>query len=320
MHFELKYKRVLYSGIHGPLGHAMHQLTSGDSRFTPFSSKQCNLCDISQVRDFFVKSIANDNFEEVAYLHLAAKSGGINLSREQPASLFTENMRMAMNVLQVSQELGIQRVIFVLSTSCYSEDLVCPQEFDLHSGPIYTDDFPYAYAKRMQEVLMRSYNKQFGMKVSCVLVNGIIGAKMSFQPEKAILPASLIRNFANLLETDEILNFEYDSRVLREYTHAQDLAEIILWCIDNQAPNSLLNIGNTSAVSVPELASKIALSLGLSEERIKLIEKSGNSRLVQSTSNREFLALANYNYRPINLAIDDAVGWYLKHEFTKGSS
>jgi len=110
----------------------------------------------------------------------------------------------------------------------------------------------------------------------------------------------------------------YDPRVRREYTHARDLAEIILWSIDNQETNSLLNIGNTRLISVPELARSIALQLGLEKTQIKFIEQSGNAKLVQSTSNHKFLSLNNFNYRPLDDAVKDAVNWYLEHESSRG--
>jgi len=308
----MKYKRIIFSGVNGPLGHALNLLTKNDRRFLPFSSQECDLRLLETVRSFFSNLVAEINPSEVAYVHLAAKSGGVRFSTTKPATAFVDNMQMAINVLQVCQEIGISRVLMTLSTSCYAETLKAPNELQIHEGPIISPDFSYAYSKRMQEVLMRSYNKQFGMDVSSVLVNGIIGPKMSFDPEKSILPASLIREFEKNANTSNKIDVVVDSSVRREYTYSNDLAKILLWCVEHQETNSLLNIGNTQSVGIKKIALYVAKALKIEEARLNFIERKSTGRLIQSTSNRKFLQENNFQYTDISLAIADAVAWFLK--------
>jgi GDP-L-fucose synthase len=308
------YRKIIYSGINGPLGHALGQLTKSDERFIPFSSEECDLRDANSTRTYFVNAIDRINPSEVAYLHLAARSGGVRFSALQPATAFVDNMQMAINALKVCEEIGIKRILLTLSTSCYSENLEMPSEAQLHEGSIDSSDFSYAYAKRMQEVLMRSFNKEFGMQISSVLVNGIIGPKMSFNQENSILPASLIRDFAKEVKSTKVIDVVFDPDVRREYTYSMDLAKILLWCLAKQESNSLLNIGSTEAVSVREIAHCVSNSLGIPQSRINYIEKKSSGRLVQSTSNEKFLIQNAFQYTHFSYAIKEAVDWYLIHQ------
>ena len=200
-----------------------------------------------------------------------------------------------------------------LSTSCYSESAESPLESQLHSGPIAANDFAYSYAKRKQEVLMRSFNQQYGMDISSVLVNGIIGGKMNFNPESRILPASLICEISRAKEENVPVRIAFDSRVRREYTWSADLARAILWCVNFQERDSLLNIGDSRPVSITELVRLIEKSIELPSELLTLVEVPTTGRLVQKTVNESFLEVSNFQYSPLADAVSDAVSWYIEN-------
>jgi nucleoside-diphosphate-sugar epimerase len=165
----------------------------------------------------------------------------------------------------------------------------------------------------MQEVLMRSFNQQYGMDISSVLVNGIIGGKMNFNPLSRILPASLICEIYRAKEENVPVRIAFDSRVRREYTWSADLARAILWCVSFQARDSLLNIGDSKPVSITELVRLIEKSIELPSELLTLEEVPTTGRLVQKTVNESFLKVSNFQYSPLADAVSDAVSWYIEH-------
>jgi hypothetical protein len=56
----------------------------------------------------------------------------------------------------------------------------------------------------------------------------------------------------------------------------------------------------------------IAKALQYPDELISLEDVPVATRLVQSTSNAEFLKLSNFKYTPLEEAIQKAVEWYLE--------
>ena len=306
-----EYKKIVFSGVNGPFGYALSQLTANDPRCMGFSSKDCDLRNEEETFFFFESLVAGYKPSEVAYIHLAAVSGGAKFSANHPATVFVENMSMAQNSLKVASKLGIKRVIMTLSTACYPETVKTGLEDSLHDGPIYSSDYSYAYAKRMQEILMRAFNKEFSMNISSVLVNGIIGPKMSFDKDRAILPAALIRDFSRERNSQKNIEFHFDPKVIREYTHSYDLAKIILWSICNLPTNDLFNIGSNFPISMKEVAHSIVKHLGIDKDRLILLPVNSQGRLIQKTFNAKFLALNHYHYSSFDSAIKDAVNWYL---------
>jgi nucleoside-diphosphate-sugar epimerase len=308
----IDFQRVIFSGINGPLGFDLANQTRLDERFFGFSSRECDLRNQADTLKFFSSKIGDINPSRVAYLHFAAVSGGSEFSKNFPATTFVENLIMAINAVSACRDLGVRRVILTLSTACYSEALQSPSENLLHEGSINSIDYAYAYAKRMQEVLMRSFNQEFGMKISSVLVNGIIGPKMKFKTGSSILPASLIRDLVIAKEKGERIEIDFDDRIRREYSYSHDLARAILWCLEFQKESTLLNIGDSKAMSIKSLISIIANTIMVPDDLILLRQSRSSGRLVQSTSNADFLNLSKFSYTPIEVAIKSAVDWYLE--------
>lgn len=305
---------LLFSGLGGPLGIAVNKHFNYLSGSLGFRSSDCNLLDKISTIDFFDKVRKNNKGKNVTYIHIAAVSGGSHLSDKIPATLFVENMEMAINSLEACRISNINRVILVLSTACYSSKLDNPSESDLHKYPIETSEFGYSYAKRMLEVLMRAYNKQYKMNISCVLVNGVIGSGMKFDPSISILPAALIQKFIDNKSNESTIELWGDGKPIREYTSSKDLASALDWCLRNQEPNTLLNIGNTNKISVKELSFLIADLVGIDKNRIKFNGSQTSGKSIQATNNCNFVERSNFQYESIETPIKDAIYTYLNLE------
>ena len=305
---------LLFSGLGGPLGIAVNKHFNYLSGSLGFRSSDCNLLDKISTIDFFDKVRKNNKGKNVTYIHIAAVSGGSHLSDKIPATLFVENMEMAINSLEACRISNINRVILVLSTACYSSKLDNPSESDLHKYPIETSEFGYSYAKRMLEVLMRAYNKQYKMNISCVLVNGVIGSGMKFDPSISILPAALIQKFIDNKSNESTIELWGDGKPIREYTSSKDLASALDWCLRNQEPNTLLNIGNTNKISVKELSFLIADLVGIDKNRIKFNGSQTSGKSIQATNNCNFVERSNFQYESIEISIKDAIRTYLNLE------
>jgi GDP-L-fucose synthase len=248
-------------------------------------------------------------------IHLAAKSGGAHLSDTQPADIFRENMLMAINVLEIARKFNIPRVIMTLSTACYSEEIDNPSEGSLHTEPAVGRDYSYAYAKRMMEPLMRAYNQQHSMEVSCVLVNGIIGPNMNYRENESILPAALIRRFYDAkLDGKNDLTVWGDGSPIREYSDSSDLARAIMWCFENQPKDTLLNVGSTEKITVRKCAESIAKALGINPNNLDFDSGKNGGRKIQSTDNSKFRALSNFEYTPFEVSITKTVNWYVNQK------
>lgn len=280
--------------------------------FLGFRSSDCNLLLRENTIKFFKKITEANCDSEIYYIHVAATSGASHLHKKMPATFFVDNILMTINALEACRLSGISRVILILSTASYTSLIKNPKEDNLHSGPILTDEYGYGYAKRMFEVLMRSYNAQYEMHISCVLVNGIIGANMNFDENVSLLTPSLIKRFYEQRLDSAPIEIWGDGTPMREFTSARDLATALLWCVRNQEVNTLLNIGNTEKVSVKELAVKIANKMNIDVERLYFDGRKNTGKFEQTTNNKEFIRLSGFKYSNLDLALDEAINFYIE--------
>jgi len=304
---------IIITGGRGPLGRAFQEMVAAEKipNYLFPTSSECDLTKTTSLANYAI-SIGNPEIEGI--IHLAAFSGGAQLSREKPASMITKNLLMTINVLEFARTYGIKRVILCLSTTCYSTDLIAPSEDQLHLLPQQGVDYAYAWAKRSMEPFMRAYNGEYGMSISCVLVNGIIGPHMNFRDGEMILPAALIKRFYGELQNNS-QNFSIltDGSEIREYTLSADLARAVIWCYNNQDPNTLLNIGSTEQVTVKSAAFAIAKALGIPEMKLEFGGKELISRPIQSTNNSRFRALSNFKYTSFAESIVKTTSWYVSN-------
>lgn len=297
---------ILVTGSGGPLGYAFQEIYQNEKRYIFPRSKNCNLEDPKSLNSFL-----SDQPKISGIIHLAAFSGGAHLSKSMPASMISKNLMMALNLLEYARYNEIKRVLFTLSTTCYSSKLNSPSESQLHKYPVEGIDYAYAWAKRSLDILMRAYCEQYNMEIICVVVNGIIGRRMNFDDNKSIFPAAIIKRFYDSkVQGSNDFEIYTDGSEIREYSYSNDLARAIKWCFDNQKSNTLLNIGNTERISIRNLTFQIAKKLGIDSSLIKFGKSSVTSRPIQSTDNSEFIRQSDFKYSSLGIALDDAISWY----------
>ena len=101
-----------------------------------------------------------------------------------------------------------------------------------------------------------------------------------------------------------------DGSPIREYTFSTDLAEATIWCFNNQEINTLLNIGSTEKITVKQCALEICSALDIDSNRLFFDSSKPNGRLIQNTSNTEFVSRSNFVYTKSSKMIHDTVKWY----------
>ena len=102
-------------------------------------------------------------------IHLAAKVGGLFANMNANLDFFNDNMSMNQNVLKMSHEFGVEKVVSCLSTCIFPDKTTYPiDETMVHNGPPHDSNSGYSYAKRMLDVLNRQLPHQARSTLSFV--------------------------------------------------------------------------------------------------------------------------------------------------------
>jgi GDP-L-fucose synthase len=200
----------------------------------------------------------------------AAKVGGIKANMTYPAEFLIENLQIQNNLIWSAKEFGVEKFLFLGSSCIYPRD--CPQpmkeEYFMQGRPEPTNE-AYAYAKIAGMKLCEYIYDEFKINFTSYMPTNIYGENDNFNPETSHVIPSLIHRMheAKVNVTPEVVIWGTgNSR--REFLHVDDLADAIVWLLNNYYNNQFLNIGTGEDISIKELAYHIQK---LTDYRGKLI-------------------------------------------------
>ena len=218
-------KTVLITGGSGLIGSG---LKTYNVNFIFLSSKDCDLRDLTETRVVFNK------YKPSYVIHLAANVGGLYLNMKYPVELYRDNILINNNVMELCKEFNVEKLISCLSTCIFPDKTTYPiDESMIHSGPPHPSNEGYAYAKRMIDVMNRSYNKEYGCKFTSIIPTNIYGHNDNFNLENGHVIPSLIHKayISKKNNTDFVI---YGSgEPLRQFIFNEDLAELIIYVLIN---------------------------------------------------------------------------------------
>ena len=260
------------------------------------------------VSDYFKK------VQPTVVIHTAAYSGTAELNVKNPALILEYNLKMSLNILRISAEVGVKKVLQIGSIAAYpfNPDNIPFQESDLHTAPPDQKDLYYASAKRLSHLLGKAHQIENNVRVITLVVNGIIGPNMHINDGKEVMLGGLINRFHNA-NLDEKLVVFGNPKSKRQYTYSLDLAQIILMIIEDSPDVDLLNIGNTEQYSLMELAKMVCQVLGRDPSRIIFPNVNAVANF-QNMDNSLFLRNYKYNFSKLESAIKDTYRWFLENK------
>lgn len=198
----------------------------------------------------------------------AARVGGIRANSEALYDFLHENLVMSANVIEASRLGGVRKLLYLGSSCIYPRAAPQPISEDaLLTGPLEPTNEGYALAKiagiRMCDFARRQHGCDFISAMPC----NLYGPGDNFSLEKShVLPAMIRKMHDAKLRGDRDLLLWGTGTPLREFLHADDLAQACLFLLSNYAAEGHVNVGAGSDLSIRELASLVAKVVGFSGE------------------------------------------------------
>ncbi len=242
--------KYLITGAHGLLGTEIMRLDN------TISAPKRNVLDLVNQRDVNEYFKRNHNkFDSV--IHLAAKVGGVKANTDYVADFFRDNTQMNINIVDACHKYD-KKLVTILSTCIYPARKYINYpltEEQLHYGPPHESNFGYSYAKRMLDVMTRAYRQQYQSKFITAIPNNLYGLNDNYNITSGHVIPSLIRKFyeAKISNKKEVVVWG-SGMPQREFTFARDAAKIIMWLANNYSGDTPVNIGNTSQITIKDLA------------------------------------------------------------------
>jgi GDP-L-fucose synthase len=219
----------------------------------------------TEVEEFFKKE------KPEIVIVAAAKVGGILANNTYRAEFIYDNLMIEANLIHNAHQTGVEKLIFLGSSCIYPK--LAPQplkEEYLLSDYLENTNEPYAIAKIAGIKLCENYYRQYGSNFYSVMPTNMYGPNDNFDLNTSHVLPAFIRKFHEAKEKNEKEVVIWGSgKPLREFLYVEDLADAILFLMENVNAEDLyekgithLNIGTGKDISINELAKLVAEILG----------------------------------------------------------
>lgn len=300
--------KVIVTGGHGMVGSAISE-ENGDHQFLKVGSKDCDLRNRESCFKFFERK-RDQGFDSV--IHLAARVGGVKGNSDMLSEFFSDNIIINTNVLDSCVSVRMPRVISLLSTCVYPDNATYPLTPDqVHNGPPHFSNFGYAYAKRMLDVQSKAIRKQHGLKYITAIPNNMYGPRDNFDIVNGHVIPSMIRKIWEAKLTNSSAQLWGDGTNLREFTYSKDVADILMFLLENYDGEEPVNVGRPYEISIRDLASAICEKVGYDENMIIWDKEQSMGQHRKPSSNKSLLELGwSGNYTSLEDGISSTVNWF----------
>lgn len=251
---------IYIAGHRGMVGSAIwRSLTAkGYTNLIGASSKDLDLRDQKMVYRF-LRTKKPD-----IIIDAAAKVGGILANNNFPYPFLMDNMLIQNNLIDTAHRLGVDKFIFLGSSCIYPKLAPQPlkEEYLLTSSLESTNEW-YALAKITGVKACQAIRNQFEKDFVSLMPTNLYGSHDNFDLHSSHVLPAMIRKFHEAkLNNNAVVVLWGSGTPMREFLHVADLAEAVVFAMENQLPDYLYNIGTGQDLTIKELAEMIQKIVG----------------------------------------------------------
>ena len=312
-------KNILIAGGTGMVGQQLVKiLLELGSNVRVVSLDNPELVSNSQLNNIeFIKSDLSilDNCEKACdnidiVFSLLGSTGSPKTNFENPATFMYANTIPSMNLLEGARKKNVNEYLYTSTYGVYSHGSVMSEGNIWSSTPSENDKYA-GYAKRMGELQIEAYKKQYNWKkLYTVRPANIYGPYANFNDLNSMVVPSLIKKFCSGLDKVEIWG---DGSPVRDFIYSYDVAKMMIDVVANEIVQPV-NLGSGTGTSIKDLALAIQQSPYLKKNiKIEFNTSKPNGDPIRVLD----MTFANNNkirsQTTLEVGINETIKWYLEN-------
>lgn len=251
---------IYIAGHNGMVGSSIWRtLTAkGYTNLIGATSKELDLRKQKAVRDYIRKTKPD------VIIDAAAKVGGILANNNFPFQFLMENMQIQNNLINEAHRLGVDKFIFLGSSCIYPKLAPQPlkEEYLLTASLEPTNEW-YALAKITGVKLCEAIRRQFDKDFVSLMPTNLYGTHDNFDLNSSHVLPAMIRKFHEAKENNNAVVVLWGTGTpMREFLFVDDMAEAVVFALENELPDNLYNIGTGKDLTIKDLALTIQKIVG----------------------------------------------------------
>jgi len=294
-----KQSRIYVAGHRGLVGSAIVRRLQQDgyTQIICRTSAELDLCQQQAVEAFFAS-------EQPEYMFVAAaRVGGIHANSTYPADFIRNNLQIQTNVIDAAYRYKVKKLLFLGSSCIYPKNAPQPiKEEYLLTGELEPTNEWYAIAKIAGIKMCQAYRRQYGCNFISAMPTNLYGIHDNFDLKNSHVLPALIRKFHEAKESGQPEVVVWGSGTpRREFLYVDDLADAVVFLMQNYEDEQHINVGAGQDISIGELAKLVQEIVGF------------HGKIVQDTSKPDGMPLKLMDSSKLQ-----ALGWKVKTGLRQG--
>jgi GDP-L-fucose synthase len=309
MRFSLMGQRVFVAGHRGMVGSALvRRLARENCEILTVGRQQVDLRRQAETEAWITKALPD------AVFVAAGTVGGILANDSRPAEFLYDNVMIAGNVIEASRRANVKKLLFLGSSCIYPRLAPQPMSEDaLLSGPLEPTNQWYAIAKIAGLKMCEAYRRQYNCNYISAQPTNLYGPGDNYDLRSShVVPALLAKTYQAKAAGAAEIEIWGTGKPKREFLHVDDLADALVFLMQNYSGEQQVNIGCGEDVSIAELATLIAEVVNFKGAfRYASDKPDGAPRKLLDVS--RLRAMGWRPQIPLRAGLADAFTWYLKN-------
>jgi len=305
----MKKKRVLVTGEDGLVGYAIKSISKEYSNleFSFINRKCANLTKENDVENVF----ANKRPDYV--VNCAARVGGIKRNLEQPVEQFEQNILMNTHVVRNCHKYNVEKLITFSSICVLPPDQLPLKEDNIHHSAPYYGHWFYAHAKRMLDVQIEAYRKQYNRNYCSLLPGSLFGSNDNYNLDSGHVIPSLIHKCFLAKKNNVAFSVWGDGSAYREFLYSIDLARITLELLNNVdvLPQNLL-VSSDVEYSIKQVVDKVCEFFDYNNVSWETDKPNGQLHRTSDLRNLRTI-LPDFSFTSFDESLKKSIDWFIEH-------
>lgn len=258
--------KIYIAGHNGMVGSAIMRvlMAKGYKNIISKSSSELDLRNQKEVNSFFKME------KPSMVIDAAAKVGGILANSDFPYQFIMENMQIQNNLIDAAHKNEVHKFIFLGSSCIYPKFAPQPLKEDyLLSDYLEPTNEWYAIAKISGVKVCEAIRKQFDKDYVSLMPTNLYGTHDNFDLNTSHVLPAMIRKFHEAkLNNHSPVTLWGSGNPMREFLFVDDMAEAVVFALENKLPEFLYNVGTGLDLRIKDLAEVIRKIIGHNGEII----------------------------------------------------
>jgi GDP-L-fucose synthase len=184
--------------------------------------------------------------------HCAAITSGAAAVAADPMTHVTPNLLMNAQLLQAAHAAGVEKFLWLSSTTGYPESDRPVREEEMFVGDPFEKYYCDGWTKRFTEILCRMYGEKLTRRMTTIVLRptNVYGPGDKFDFERSHVAAALLRKVVERHDPIEVWGTGED---VRDLIYVEDFVEATLLAMRKLAAHVAVNIGLGKGYSVKQV-------------------------------------------------------------------